>query len=136
MKVEQRMNKNVVTLTGDRSLRDAITFMRKHRIRHIPVVEAGRVVGILTDRDIKRASPSLLSGISQDLFDKVLDETKVSQVMTRNPFTVTPSTSLKDVAKVLADHKYGAVPVVEGGKLVGIITETDMMRALYDMMND
>jgi CBS domain-containing protein len=136
MKVSDCMTREVVTLDEEQSLREALTVQQRHRIRHIPVVAAGRIVGILTDRDLKRASPSLLSGIDQEQYDKVLDTTRVGQVMTRNPYTVTPATPLKDVAKILIDRKFGALPVIEKKLLVGIVTDIDLLRALYEILDD
>ena len=134
--VEERMTREVVTLTENASLRDALALLQRHRIRHIPVVNGQILVGIITDRDIKRATPSLLSGASQEDYDRVLAGTHVVQVMTRDPFSVTPSTSLKDATKLLAERKYGALPVVEGGRLVGILTNTDLLRAFYESLED
>jgi CBS domain-containing protein len=120
--VEQRMTRPVITLAEGQSLREAIAVMQRHRIRHLPVVAEDRLVGILTDRDVKRATPSLLSGVSQEEFDRVLKETPVGHVMTRNPFTVTPSTPLRDAVKVLVDRRFSALPVVESGRRVGIVS--------------
>ena len=135
MKVSDRMTSEVVTLEEEQSLRDALSLQQRHKIRHIPVVSDGSVVGILTDRDLKRASPSLLSGINQEQYDELLDTTRVEQVMTRNPQTVTPATLLKDVAKILIEGKFGAVPVIEKKKLVGIITEIDLLRVLHELLD-
>ncbi len=110
--------------------------MQRNRIRHAPVVSDEKVIGILTDRDVKRASPSALSGIDQTQYDRVLNETRVGQAMTRNPFTVTPSTSIRDAIKVLIDRKYSALPVVEGDRLVGIITGTDMLRLFHETLDE
>ncbi len=136
MKVSDRMTRKVVTLKEEQSLREALTLQQLHRIRHIPVVADGRVVGILTDRDIKRASPSLLSGIDQKQYDELLETIRVGQIMTRNPHTVTPATPLKHVAEILIDRKFGALPVIENNLLVGIITEIDLLRALYEMLDE
>lgn len=136
MTVEQRMTRKVVTLAPQDTLREAIAALQRHHIRHIPIVEDDLVVGILTDRDVKRATPSLLSGVDQEQFDRVLRQTRVAQVMTRNPFTITPGTTLRDAAKILVDRRFGALPVVEEGKLVGIITGTDLLRALRDMLEE
>lgn len=136
MTVEDRMTRKVLTLRPEQTLREALSLQQRHRIRHVPVVEGERVVGILTDRDIKRATPSLLSGVDQHQYDRVLNETPVSHVMTRNPFTVTPSTPLKDALKVLIDRKFGALPVTEGERLVGIITDIDLLRAFHEMLED
>lgn len=134
MNVSEIMTKEVVTLQEEQSLREALGLLQRHRIRHVPVVSGTRLIGIVTDRDLKRATPSLLSGIDREAFDRVLDETRVGQVMTRNPYTVTPSMSLKDAAKILIDQRFGALPVIEAGKLIGIITETDLLKALHDML--
>ena len=136
MKVSDRMTRDVVTLEEEQSLREALTLQQRHKIRHIPVVTDGHVVGILTDRDLKRASPSLLSGISQEKYDELLDATRVGQVMTRNPQTVTPATPLKDVAKILIEHKFGSLPVTDGDQLVGIITDIDLLGALYELLDE
>ncbi len=136
MKVSDRMTRDVVTLDEEQSLREALTLQRRHKIRHIPVVADGSIVGILTDRDLKRASPSLLSGIDQERYDELLDTTRVAQVMTRDPRTVSPETSLKDVAKILIEGKFGALPVIEKNSLVGIITEIDLLRALHDLLDE
>ena len=136
MKVSDRMTREVATLEEGQSLREALNLQQLHRIRHIPVVADGRVVGILTDRDIKRASPSLLSGIDQKQYDELLEKIRVGQIMTRNPHTVTPATPLKHVAEILIDRKFGALPVIENNLLVGIITEIDLLRALYEMLDE
>lgn len=136
MKVSDRMTSEVVTLNEEQSLRDALTLQQRHKIRHIPVVADGSIVGILTDRDLKRASPSLLSGIDQERYDELLDTTPVAQVMTRDPRTVSPETSLKDVAKILIEGKFGALPVIEKNSLVEIITEIDLLRALHDLLDE
>jgi acetoin utilization protein AcuB len=136
MTVEQKMTRDVVTVTQDQSLRDAIALMQRHRIRHLPVMDSERIIGILTDRDVKRATPSLLSGVDQKRFDHVLNTTRISQVMTRNPFTVTPTMSLRDALKVVIDRRFSGLPVVEGDRLVGMLTVMDLLRAFHDMLED
>jgi acetoin utilization protein AcuB len=122
------MVRNVIALQADQRLREALLIMRKNSIRHLPVLEEEKLVGILTDRDVNRATPSAMSGADLETFNRIVDSTLVSQVMTRNPYAVTPSTPLKDAVKVLHDRKYGALPVVEGGRLVGIITVMDLLK--------
>lgn len=136
MKVSDRMTRNVKTLTPDQNLKEALGVMQRHHIRHVPVVEAEKVVGIVTDRDVRRATPSLLSGADQEQYERVLTGTKVSQVMTRNPYTVTPSMKVRDVVKILLDRKFESVPVVESNRLVGIMTVTDMLKVLVDLLED
>src|SRR6185436_20495926 len=85
MVVEDVMTRDVVTLTPEHTLRDAIDLLRSKRIRHLPVVEAQRLVGIVTDRDVKRATPSVLAGWDRAQYDDMLLTIKVSQLMTREP---------------------------------------------------
>ena len=136
MKIAEVMSRTVVTLTPEQTLRDAVELLRSKHIRHLPVVEDSKLIGIVTDRDVKRATPSLLSGVDRDEYDRVLDETKIAQIMTREPMTVTPETGLKAAVKVFIDRKVGALPVVSGSQLVGIITEIDLLRVFHDMLKD
>ncbi|MBI2213369.1 MAG: CBS domain-containing protein [Acidobacteria bacterium] len=128
------MTREVVALRPESNLREAIAVIQKFRIRHIPVVENGKLEGIVTDRDIKRATPSLHGGVSQEDYERVLNDTRLFQVMTRDPLSVPPDASLKSVAKILVDKKYGALPVVADGVLVGIVSDIDLLRVLHDML--
>ena len=130
------MSRSVVTLQPEQTLRDAVELLRSKHIRHLPVIEDGRLIGIVTDRDVKRATPSLLSGVDRDEYDRVLDETKIAQIMTREPMTVTPESELKAAVKVFIDRKVGALPVVSGSQLVGIVTEIDLLRVFHSILKD
>ena len=134
MKIAEVMSRTVVTLTPEQTLRDAVELLRSKHIRHLPVVEGSKLIGIVTDRDVKRATPSLLSGVDRDEYDRVLDETKIAQIMTREPMTVTPESELKAAVKVFIERKVGALPVVSGSQLVGIVTEIDLLRVFHDML--
>jgi len=136
MKVSDRMTRDVVTLEEDQTLREALGLQQRHKIRHIPVVAGAAVVGILTDRDLKRATPSLLTGVEQEKYDQLLDNTRVDQVMTRNPRTVSPETTLKEVAEILIEHKFGSLPVIDANRLVGIITDIDLLGALCELLDE
>jgi CBS domain-containing protein len=136
MKIAEVMTRSLVTLTPEQTLRDAVELLRSKHIRHLPVVEDSRLIGIVTDRDVKRATPSLLSGVDRDEYDRVLDETKIAQIMTREPMTVTPETGLKAAVKVFIDRKVGALPVVSGSQLVGIVTEIDLLKVFHGMLKD
>ncbi len=134
MKVEDIMSREVITLCEDDTLRDAINSVQRNHIRHIPIVEGKRLIGIVTDRDIKRATPSLYSGISQDKFDEMIAGLSLGRVMTRDPVSVSPDMSIKAAVQMMIGKKYGALPVVEGGELVGIITDIDFLRILERML--
>src|SRR5262245_23626407 len=135
MRVEEAMTDSVVTLAPEESLRDAIELMRSKRIRHLPVVEERKLVGIVTDRDVKRATPSILSGVAKDEYDDALLKIKVAQFMTREPITVTRKCALKAAVEIFIDKKVGALPVVDNGTLVGILTEIDILRVAHDLLS-
>jgi acetoin utilization protein AcuB len=135
VEITEIMTQSVVTLSPEQSLRQAVELLLTHRIRHLPVVDGdSRLVGIVTDRDVKRATPSLLSGVDRKEYERVLEETRVAQFMTREPMAITPNTPLRTVVKIFVDSKVGALPVVHDGRLVGIVTEIDLLRVLHDML--
>ena len=125
----------VETLGPDDSMEAAVALERRRKIRHIPIVENGVLVGIVTDRDLKRAMPSLLTGTDQQTYERVTQTTPVKQIMTRSPMTIAPDAPLREAVRILCDKKFGALPVVEGGALVGIITETDVLRAFLEILD-
>lgn len=134
MNVEDVMTRDVVTLTPEHTLLDAINLLRSKRIRHLPIVEGQKLVGIVTDRDVKRATPSVLAGVTKDDYDNSLLTIKVSQLMTREPTTVLGKSALKNAVEIFINRKVGALPVVDEGHLVGILTEIDILRVAYDLL--
>jgi acetoin utilization protein AcuB len=134
MLIEDVMSRSVVTLTTEQTLREAIDLLRSNRIRHLPVVDDSKIVGIVTDRDVKRATPSVVSGVARDEYDRVLATTKVAQFMTREPLTVTPKSGLKAAVEIFIERKVGALPVVDDGHVVGILTEIDILRVVHDIL--
>lgn len=128
MRISELMTKNVVTVEADQLLRDVVDLMRLKKIRHLPVVSGAKLVGIVTDRDVKRALPSVFSG-DQEEFERVLSDTRVEQVMTKDPFTLRPTDEVKEALKALIERKFGGIPIVSDGKLVGIVTDIDFLRA-------
>ncbi len=130
------MSRSLVTLTSEQTLRDAMNLFRSKHIRHLPVLADEKLIGIVTDRDAKRATPSLLSGVERDEFDRVLDTIKIEQFMTRDPITIAPVDSVKAVLKIFIERKVGALPVVSDGVLVGIVTEIDLLRVFHEMLED
>jgi acetoin utilization protein AcuB len=134
MLVEDVMSRSVVTLAPEATLRETVDLLQSNRIRHVPVLDGSIVVGIVTDRDVKRALPSVLSGVDRDEYDRVLETTKVAQFMTREPRTVTPKTNLKAAVEIFLELKVGGLPVVEDGHLVGILTNIDILRVAHDLL--
>lgn len=134
MLVKDAMTREVETLTPEQTLRDAINLLRRKRIRHLPVVEGQKLVGIVTDRDVKRAAPSVLTGVGNEEFDNSLLTIKIAQVMTREPITVPDRASLKSAVEIFINTKVGALPVVDDGRLVGILADSDVLRVAYNLL--
>lgn len=122
MFVDDYMSANPVTIRGAAPLADAAQQMRRHKFRQLPVLdESGRLVGIITDRDIRQTV-----GFGEPLRENLC----VSDVMTADPVTIPVNATLDEAVKLLAEHRFGALPVVNGEQLVGIITYLDALRAL------
>jgi acetoin utilization protein AcuB len=109
----------------DQSLAQATDIMKTLHLRHLPVLEGGKLVGILTDRDI-----NLVTSFK----DVDPTKTKVEEAYTPDPFVTSPTALLSDVVSVMAEKKYGCALVVDNGKLVGIFTETDAYKALAELL--
>jgi CBS domain-containing protein len=118
MLISRLMTYGVRTICSHDTLQTAANVMERGGFRRVPVVDGGKLVGILSDRDIRAHSRYL---------------TRVTAAMTPDPKTVTPEMSVEDAARLMIKHKIGGLPVVEGGKLVGIITATDVLKAFLDV---
>jgi CBS domain-containing protein len=130
MNVAQWMTTSVVTIKPQDPLRSARELMATHRINQLPVVGNGKLIGIVTDRDIRDAYPSSLRLLRGKDIDEFADSHTVEDVMTYNVTAVSPQTSLREAAQRLRRQRFGALPVVEKGKLVGIITRSDLLDAM------
>jgi len=135
MVVGDYMTKAPITVGEDTSMKEAVELLRQYHIRHLPVVQGHFLVGIVSDRDIRKASPSLLSGVDMTEYEEVLGNTPVSRVMTREPFTVTAGTDLREAVQLLVDKKVGAIPVMDGKDLVGIFSEIDAFKLLLGVLS-
>ena len=123
--VEQYMTASPVVIESDRSLSEAHEVLRMHGIRHLPVVQRGALVGILSQRDLYLVET--LRGVD------AATET-VAQAMNREPYTTTRGAPLDEVAREMADHKYGSAVVVDGGTIIGLFTTVDALRALAALL--
>lgn len=133
MLVKERMKRDPVTVKKDDSFRYALKLIRKEGIRHLPVVENKRVVGIVTDRDLRQAAPSPATTLEVHELNFLLERLKIEAIMTKKVITVGQETNLLEAARLLLTHKIGCLPVLDQDEIVGIITEGDMLRALVDM---
>lgn len=130
MNVSQWMTKSLITIKPQDTLRLARERMAQHRINQLPVVVNDKLVGIVTDRDVRDAYPSSLRLLRGKDIDEFGDSHIVEEIMTYSVVTVSPQTSLRDAALQLRRQRFGALPVVENGKLVGIITRSDLLDAM------
>jgi acetoin utilization protein AcuB len=128
------MTQNPFTVSEQTSLKDAVPMLGIHHIRHLPVTNGSRLVGIVTDRDIRRASPGLLSGVGREDYEQVLKATPVARIMTKEPVTVTEDTPLVDAVRLIVEKKFGGLPVVRGEELIGIFTEIDALKVLLEKL--
>jgi acetoin utilization protein AcuB len=130
--VQDWMTRNLVTLSPEASVAEALTLCRGRRIRHIPILEERRLVGIVSDRDLRDASPALGDPERTSALQKI----QVGDVMTREVITADPQDPIENAAQVMYEHKINALPVVDEGssvaeeELLGIVTSSDVMRAL------
>ena len=134
MIVSKLMSKKVVTIDVNDSMQDAMKRMKQNDIRMLPVVKKGKLVGVVTDRDLKRASASDATTLDVHELLYLVSKIKVQDVMTKNPITVPQNYTIEETAEVLLKHKISGVPVVDqNGQLVGTITQTDLFRVLISL---
>lgn len=134
MLVGERMTHPVITIRPDMPIVDALNLMKRERIRRTPVVKDGKLVGIVSDKDLLNASPSPATSLSVWEMNYLLSKITVKDVMTKNVLTVTEDTPIEQAARIMADNKIGGLPVVRGEQIVGIITETDLFKIFLEMM--
>jgi acetoin utilization protein AcuB len=123
MLVGQIMSTGIVTISPDKRVGQALKLMQKHQIRHVPVMEKNRMVGWITSRDLREI-----------LLASMLEDIKVGDVMVQAPISVTPNTDVEEAARLIHEHKIGGMPVVEGDRLMGVITMQDLISAFIAML--
>ncbi len=134
MLVTNWMSKNVITINEDDSMQEAMKLMKQHSIRMLPVLKDGRLVGVLTDRDLKRASASDATTLDVHEMLYLITKIKVKSIMSKNPIAVAPDLTVEETAEILLNNKISGAPVVdEKGKIVGTITQTDLFRVLISL---
>jgi acetoin utilization protein AcuB len=132
MLVRSRMTARVITAAPDTTLADALALTRTHRIRHIPICDDDRLVGLVSDRDLRLAMPPVWAD-QHDELRALLHRKTVGDVMVTDIISVTPDTLVEEAAKLLYTHRIGCLPVLEDDRLAGILTETDLLRAFVDL---
>jgi acetoin utilization protein AcuB len=134
MFVSDWMTKKLHTIGPDNSISEAIRLFKEKKIKHLPVVKNGdKLAGILSDRDIKDYTPSKASTFDIRELNYILFTTKVKEIMVKKVITVAPDVPIEEAAVLMFDHNIGCLPVVDQGKLAGIISDRDLFRVLIDI---
>lgn len=134
MLVGERMSRPPITIGPNLSIHEALALFKKERIRRAPVIKNGKLVGIVSEKDLLNASPSPATTLSVWEMNYLLSKLVVSEVMTRKVVTITEDTPIEEAARIMADNKIGGLPVVSGSRVVGIVTETDLFKLFLELM--
>lgn len=135
--VKDWMTQKVITITPDTPLPDAHRLMTEHRIRRLPVVKDDRLVGIVTLGDVREAEPSDATSLSIWEINYLLSKLTVEKLMTKNPIIISPDATLSQAAWTMLQYKISGLPVVDdAGRVVGIITESDIFRLVVKAWED
>jgi acetoin utilization protein AcuB len=135
MLVADWMTRTPLTIPLEASLREAIASLRERGIRHLPVLNGGKLCGIISDRDIKSAIPPPIAGVPASDLSRAYDR-PVCEIMTTELITVGPGDSIMEAARLMRRHKISGLPVVYNDHLVGILTETDLLDAFLSAGNE
>jgi len=135
MLVQHWMTRDVVTIEAETPFLEARLILKEKRIRHLPVVDHGKLIGVVTDRDLKEAAPSGATTLDVYELNYLLLKMKVRDLIKRDPITIKPTNSVEKAAFLMHKHKIGCLPVVDqAGMLVGLITETDLMAVMVEIL--
>lgn len=136
MKVRDRMSTDPATITPDTTVADAFQMMRTRSVRRLPVMDRGKLVGIVTLKELSEVSPSPATTLSVFEINYLLAKTRIKDILPKNMqvITIEADENLEKAALLMREHKIGGIPVTEGGKLAGIITETDIFDAFIDIL--
>jgi len=136
MKVREWMTPDPFTLTEGDRVKTAVQHLLSAGIRHVPILRDGALVGIVTDRDLRRALPSVEAGASPERYQAFMERTTLGDIMTVDPVTCTPDTDIADAVEIFVERKLGAIPVVDDDELVAILTQIDVLRAFLEILGE
>jgi acetoin utilization protein AcuB len=134
MFVGERMSRPVISVSPDEPINEVLAMFRAEHIRRAPVMKDAKLVGIVSERDLLNASPSTATTLSVWELHYLIGKVKVKDVMSKKVITVDKDTPIEEAARIMADRKIGGLPVVSGGKVVGMITETDLFKVFLELM--
>lgn len=134
MLVKERMSHPVITIRPETTMQEALGIMRREHVRRLPVVDKhGQLVGIVTDADLDKASPSEATTLSVWEIRDLISKVKVERIMAHEVITIDDETPIEEAARIMADSKISGLPVLHEGKLVGLITETDLFKLFLEL---
>jgi acetoin utilization protein AcuB len=133
MYVRDYMSVNPITIGPEESIGDALQLLKSHSIRRLPVVFQGRIVGLVTNLDLLKASPSPVTSLSIHEINYLYPKIKIKDVMTKDPITIRPDMVIEEAAVVMRENKIGTLLVQQQGKLIGLITESDLFKVFIDI---
>lgn len=134
MLVGNRMSHPVISVSPEMPIVDALTLMKQEHIRRAPVIKDGKLVGIISEKDLLNASPSPATSLSVWEMNYLLSKITIKEVMTKKVLCVTEDTPIEEAARIMADNKIGGLVVTRGEDVVGIITETDLFKIFIELM--
>ena len=134
MLVGERMSRPVISVSPDAPIHDVLAMFKKEHIRRAPVIKEGKLVGIISQGDLLNASPSPVTTLSVWEMNYLLSKVTVKRVMSKKVTTVDIDTPIEEAARIMADSKIGGMPVMNNGKVVGMITETDLFKVFLELM--
>lgn len=134
MYVKNRMTVNPYTIAYDAPINDAVEIFRENNLKRLPVTDNEKVIGILTQGDIQKVSPTKATSLSIFEINYLLSKVTVKDAMSKNPITISPDSLLEEAAVIMRENRIGTLPVVENNKIIGIITESDIFDAFIDLL--
>jgi len=134
MLVEGRMSKPVIAIQPDMPIHDVLNLFKQEQIRRAPIVKNGKLIGIVSDIDLINASPSQATTLSVWEMNYLISKITVESIMTKDVITIETDTPIEQAARIMADNKIGGLPVMHDGKVVGMITETDLFKIFLELM--
>jgi acetoin utilization protein AcuB len=134
MLVGERMSRPIISVSQEMPINDVLAMFKKEHIRRAPVIKDGKLIGIISQTDLLNASPSPVTTLSIWELNYLLSKVTVKRVMTKKVITVDVDTPIEEAARIMADSKIGGLPVMNNGRVVGMITETDLFKVFLELM--
>jgi acetoin utilization protein AcuB len=134
MLVEQRMSRPVIAIHPDMPIHDVRKLFSQEKIRRAPVIKNGKLIGIVSDKDLIDAAPSPATSLSVWEMNYLLSKIQIKDIMTKDVITIDEDTPIEQAARIMVDNKIGGLPVMRFGKVVGMITETDLFKVFLELM--